>query len=232
MDIAEFDHFVDEYDTLHRANIAITGEAPPYFAEYKIKALSKILLHSGVHPERILDFRSGTGSSIPFFRHYFPIAKLTCADISKRSLDVAEARFSGVADSLQVEAGIIPVGSDTFDVTFSACVFHHIPREEHPRWLRELRRVTQPGGMLAVFEHNPINILTVRAVNACAFDANARLIRARELMRRCLQAGWVQPRVRYHLFFPRVLSSMRPLEHYLSSFPFGAQYSVVAMKPD
>jgi len=35
MDRAEFDKFADEYYALHAANIAMTGESPEYFADYK-----------------------------------------------------------------------------------------------------------------------------------------------------------------------------------------------------
>ena len=39
MDSAEFDSFADEYYQQHVANIAITGENPEYFHEYKVKFL-------------------------------------------------------------------------------------------------------------------------------------------------------------------------------------------------
>ena len=116
------------------------------------------------------------------------------------------------------------------DVTFSACVFHHIPHEEHVHWLRELRRVTRPGGMLMVFEHNPLNPFTVHAVNSCSFDVNARLIRAKLLMARYREAGWDRPSVQYHLFFPRALAVFRLLERHLVRLSLGAQYSVAATK--
>jgi hypothetical protein len=76
---------------------------------------------------------------------------------------------------------------------FSACVFHHIPHGEHWGWLRELYRVVRPGGLLSVFEHNPLNPLTLHAVNTCPFDLNARLIQAGQLARQCRAAGWSSP---------------------------------------
>lgn len=230
MEVAEFDRFADEYYQMHRANIAITGEPPEYFAEYKIKVLVEEARHYGVSAERIIDFGSGIGNSIPHFRRHFPAARLTGADVSQRSLEVAGARFPGQADRLRIDAGRIPAEDDRFDLAFSACVFHHIPHEEHVAWLRELLRVTRPGGMLSVFEHNPLNPLTVRAVNTCPFDENARLLRPSQLLRRCREAGWGQPRVRFHLFFPRALAALRPLERYLTRVPVGAQYSVSSIK--
>jgi hypothetical protein len=84
--------------------------------------------------------------------------------------------------------------------------------------------------MLTIFEHNPLNPLTVRAVNTCPFDANAHLIRAKQLIERYRKSGWVGPRARYHLFFPHALSGLRILETYLSGVPFGGQYAVSAIK--
>jgi hypothetical protein len=37
---AEFDRFADEYENRHRRNIAVTGENPEFFAEYKISQLA------------------------------------------------------------------------------------------------------------------------------------------------------------------------------------------------
>ena len=230
MDHAEFDRFADEYRALHQANVAITGEAPEFFAEYKIKALRGIAASANVQPRRILDFGSGVGNSVAQFGRSFAGTELTCADVSQRSLDVAEQRHPGAMHSLRIEGGRLAAEDQCFDISFSACVFHHIPHEEHAAWLRELHRVTRTGGLLSVFEHNPLNPLTVRAVNTCPFDANARLIRAGVFARRCAEAGWRRPQVRYHLFFPRALAALRPMDRMLTWCPLGAQYSVTAVR--
>ena len=98
-------------------------------------------------------------------------------------------------------------------------------------WLRELYRITKPRGLIAIFEHNPWNPLTVHAVNTCLFDENAKLIVARDMARRLADAGWVSPQIQYNLFFPRALSLLRPLESGLRWLPLGAQYAVLARKP-
>jgi hypothetical protein len=117
-------------------------------------------------------------------------------------------------------------------MTFSACVFHHIPHEEHVYWLCELRRITRPGGMLGISEHNPLNPLTVRVVNSCPFDENGRLIRASGLVESYRESGWKDVKVQYHVFFPHALAGLRGLESFLSSVPFGGQYSVIGIKAD
>jgi SAM-dependent methyltransferase len=231
MDAAEFDRFADEYHEQHRANIAITGEDPAYFAAYKIRLFADALHARGIESGRILDFGSGTGNSLPFFRQHLPQATLTGADVSQRSLDLAESRFPGTARLLRIDDDHIPGEDGSFDAAFSACVFHHIPHEQHVAWLRELRRVVRPGGLLAIFEHNPLNPLTVRAVNTCPFDINARLIRAGAFARAYREAGWPEQSIRYHIFFPRKLAALRGLEPSLARFPFGAQYSIMATRP-
>ena|GEM_PF-5345981 len=73
-----------------------------------------------------------------------------------------------------------------------------------------------------------INPLTVRAVNTCEFDVNAKLITARNLKQACLDAGFSDVAVRFRIFFPHMLAKLRPLEKYLTHVPLGAQYSVYA----
>ncbi|HEY2861729.1 MAG TPA: class I SAM-dependent methyltransferase [Terracidiphilus sp.] len=230
MNTTEFDRVADEYENLHAANIAITGERPEYFHEYKIRALQRMTQQRCIDVKCLLDFGSGIGNSIPFLRKYFPQAQATGADVSRRSLAIAETRFPGMATGLLIEEARIPAEDNSFDVAFSACVFHHIPWEEHVDWLAELRRVTRPAGMLAVFEHNPRNPLTVRAVNTCPFDENARLIGAERLADLLRAAGWGNVETKYHVFFPHALAALRILDTYLIRVPFGGQYSVSAVK--
>lgn len=227
MNSAEFDQFADEYDQQHRANIAVTGEGPEYFSEYKIQEFARII---GPDRKALLDFGSGTGNSIPWFQKYFPASALTGVDVSQKSLDLAQRRFPGLANGVLMQGDKIPADSNTFDAAFSACVFHHIDHDEHVKWLAELHRTVRPGGMLTIFEHNPLNPLTVRAVNTCPFDINARLIAARVLAGRFKAAGWSGLKVRYHVFFPRALAGLRFLEPWLSWLPLGGQYSVSAVK--
>lgn len=227
MDAAEFDQFADEYDRQHRANIAITGEGPEYFSEYKIRALRAIV---GADVKTVLDFGSGTGNSIPYFQKYFPQSRLTGVDPSQRSLDIADARFPGAALGLVMSGNRIPAADSAYDAAFSACVFHHIDHAEHVKWLSELRRVVRQGGTLTIFEHNPLNPLTVRAVNTCPFDINAKLISARRFAQRYRAAGWSRLKLRYHVFFPRALAALRGVEPALAWLPLGGQYSITATK--
>jgi SAM-dependent methyltransferase len=226
METKEFDKFADEYYNLHSRNIRVSGEGPDFFAEYKIKDVAfQLKAHAG-KSHTILDFGSGIGNSVPYFRKYFPNAALTCGDVSQRSLEVSRERYPGSEQYAQIADDRLPFADDSFDVVFSACVFHHIPHEEHVHWLAELNRVTRLGGRLFIFEHNPLNPLTVHAVRTCPFDENARLIDGWTFSKRVAEAQWSNVKVRYRIFFPRALAILRILEPYMQFFPLGAQYYV------
>jgi len=222
---AEFDAHAAEYAATHARNIAITGESPEFFHEYKVIDTRAATARDGFDPSRILDFGAGVGNSIPHFRHRFPAATLTSADASPRSLAIARERFPGASETVLVdEDRPLDLPDAHFDLVFSACVFHHIDHSRHAFWLGELRRVTRPGGRLFIFEHNPLNPLTVRAVNTCPFDENAVLIGAGALSRAVAAAGWARPEIAYRIFFPGALAALRPIERALTWLPLGAQY--------
>jgi SAM-dependent methyltransferase len=230
MQESEFDRFADEYRQTHAKNIRMSGEEPEFFAEYKVRSTRRAVDRSSLRVERILDFGAGVGNSIPFFRKWFPNAVLSCADVSGKSLDVARARFPDAAELLRIESASLPAVDASYDLAFSACVFHHIAPAEHLGWLEEMKRVVRPGGMLALFEHNPWNPLTVRAVKDCPFDVNAKLLSMPELKRKALAAGWPNVAHEFCVFFPGSLAALRPLERLLTRLPLGAQYALFALR--
>lgn len=224
---SEFDVFADEYTALHTRNIALSGEGSGFFAAYKVADVADLCRREGIVPQAILDFGAGIGNSVPFFRSAFPDAEIVCADVSEKSLAVAAQRFPGQARLVRIEDAL-PFEDASFDLVFTACVFHHIPPEDHAAVLLEQKRVLRPGGRLVIFEHNPMNPLTVHAVNTCPLDANAILIRASVMAARLRKAGLAVRAVRYRLFFPHCLRALRRLEPLLTSVPLGAQYYIEA----
>jgi ubiquinone/menaquinone biosynthesis C-methylase UbiE len=230
MDEAEFDKFADEYRDLHAANIKMSGEKPEYFAEYKIIDIAAELRSEQQAARKALDFGAGVGYSVPFFARHMPGTRVTCLDVSRKSLDFGAARHGEAAEFRYFDGRQIPYPDGTFDVALASCVFHHIPHDQHVALLAEICRVLTPGGRLFVFEHNPLNPLTRHAVNTCAFDEHAELVLAPTMRRRTLDAGFAAARVRYRIFFPHVLRGLRPLEARLTWLPLGAQYYVAARK--
>ena len=230
MDKAEFDNFADEYRELHATNIAASGETPEFFARYKVRDIACALQGLKTTPRDILDFGCGVGASVPHLREFFASSSLIAIDVSEKSLEVARARFPGAADFRSFDGEHIPLDDASVDLALAACVFHHIPVQRHVPLLRELLRVLRPGGRLFVFEHNPWNPLTLRAVRNCPFDENAVLIPNGRMRHRMKQAGFDRVECRFRLFFPHLLRALRPAEAALAWCPLGAQYSASGTK--
>lgn len=220
--LPEFDRYADSYGTLHAASVRLSGEQPGYFSEYKIRAMALELQGNSI--EKIVDFGAGIGASIAHVSHFFPNAALTCLDVSAESLRRAREVHGVAAEYRVYDGGVLPVDPLSVDLVFAACVFHHIPPEDHIRTLRAIRSILKPGGHVFIFEHNPWNPLTVHAVNNCPFDENAILIGAGAMRKLMTEAGFSQLKREYCVFFPARLAMLRSMERYLGWLPLGAQY--------
>jgi SAM-dependent methyltransferase len=223
----QFDGYAASYEQHHARSIRFSGETTDYFAAYKVEIVAAEV------PEpaggcRILDFGGGTGNAIGHFRRHFPASRIMLADPSAKSLEAARARHPGVAELIHLTREELPLGTASCDVVFAACVFHHVPAARHVSILRELRRVLRPGGSLFIFEHNPLNPLTRKAVRDCPFDADAVLIHGREMCARLDFAGFPSARPRYRVFFPHMLRRLRRFEPRLAWLPLGGQYYIHA----
>jgi SAM-dependent methyltransferase len=226
----EFDRFADEYRNQLAANIAVSGESPEFFAEYKVADIAAVLKQRGLADGdlHVLDFGAGIGNSVPHFRKHLPGVSITCLDVSRKSLELGRARFGEMAEFVHFDGDELPFPDGGFDVVLCACVLHHIDHAQHRAVLERLRRMLSPHGLLFVYEHNPLNPLTVRAVNTCPFDENAELVKPHRLRATLKAAGFSKSATRYRIFFPHFLSKLRGLEQYLRWCPLGAQYVAIA----
>jgi SAM-dependent methyltransferase len=230
MDRPEFDQFAGNYRQQHAANIRSSGEEPEFFHEYKVNDVVAETSRRKLIPGRILDFGGGVGNSIPFLRKAFPASEIVLLDTSLESLRLAGETHADLARLQHFDGKTIPFSDGHFDLVFAACVFHHIPEELQVPLLIEIERVLAPRGSFFIFEHNPFNPLTVRAVRNCPFDENAVLISAGRMRRRLAAARLHRNTVAYRIFFPNAFRKLRVIEPHLRWLPLGAQYFVHALK--
>jgi 2-polyprenyl-3-methyl-5-hydroxy-6-metoxy-1,4-benzoquinol methylase len=213
-EVEKFDHYAKSYRDAHRESVRISGEAPEYFAEHKLGCLERAWVLPGAS---VLDFGCGTGSLTRLLAGRF--ARVAGYDPSAQSLGMAREQAPAV--TFYESDGEIP--DRGFDVAILSGVLHHVPPAERTTVLEHVVRKLSPGGRLFVFEHNPYNPLTRRAVAACPFDDDAILLPPREIRALLAQAKLSLVRQDYVLFFPRPLARLRPLEPLLRGFPLGAQ---------
>lgn len=225
----EFDVHAKNYSEVLDKSIGLSGEDSAYFAEYKIRDLHRELAERGAGSGaglRLLDFGCGVGASMPHARRYFAKAELLGVDVSEESLELARMRHGDFARFFVMTGGELPAEAAALDAAYAMCVFHHVDEAMQIELLSKVRSRLKPGGLLMVYEHNPFNPLTVRVVNNCPFDENAKLIRASDMAKRCREAGFRGVQVKYRVFFPGFLKVFRFAERFLSWLPLGGQYYV------
>ena len=169
MDEAEFDKFATEYRAMHAANIKASGESPEYFAEYKIVDIARDAAALGALPAqpRVLDFGAGVGYSVPFFARHLPAAKVTCLDVSQKSLEVGESQHGARAEFTHFDGARIPYADATFDVALASCVFHHIPETEHVALLDRGPVRPSPSAEHGRLRGANVLLVTIESLGAC-----------------------------------------------------------------
>jgi SAM-dependent methyltransferase len=213
-EVEKFDKYAGSYEAALQASVRMSGEGPEYFAQHKLGCLERLGVPAGTP---VLDYGCGTGSlTEPLSRHF---AAVSAFDPSSRSLERARER-APAATFYDTEAAIPEAA---FGLVVLSGVLHHVPPGERLALLLSAAAKLRPGGQLVVFEHNPYNPLTVRAVRDCPFDDDAILLPPRELRALLRRSGLRAVRQDYVLFFPRALARLRPLETLLRSCPLGAQ---------
>src|SRR5579859_7992447 len=217
---ATFDRHIESYDQLVAESIKASGEPITYFVEYKVQCLKRL----GVE-EPILDFGCGIGNLTK--RLVETYGRVHGYDPSVESLRVAATRAAGAV--MHEDVAQIPAGE--FRTVVVAGVLHHVEPAARVDLLGKIAEKMAPGGRVVVFEHNPWNPLTRRAVAPCAFDDDAVLLWPWQIRSALTQVGFRDVDLRYIVFFPRFLASLRPLEPKLSWLFLGAQTMCIATKP-
>lgn len=221
--MAEFDAFAATYEQTLDASIGITGESFDYFAQYKAAYIARNVASLG--PARILDYGCGVGLLSKHLHTLMPEKRIDGFDVSEESI-------LRVGPELQLQGAFTSeeclIGRD-YDVIVIANVLHHVQPQDRAELIQRVAARLRAGGKLAVFEHNPLNPLTRRAVSRCAFDGDAILLPQGET-RGYFPDREFRVRRDYIVFFPHLLSWLRPLEPFLAWCPLGAQYAAIATK--
>ena len=176
----------------------------------------------------LLDIGCGIGLSHPFLQPH--IGSLAGVDVSAEAIDTARELNTDVDYRVQ-EGDRLPFESGSFDFCSTVCVMHHVPVDQWPAFVAEAWRVTKPGGLFAVYEHNPINPMTRWAVWRCPFDHDAVLLRTGKVCELLRKQGFEIVTQRYLFFMPFDRPWARRFDRLLWWLPLGAQYVVCGRRP-
>ena len=226
MNKATFDEFGANYDEALQKGIGLSGETKDFFAESRIRFLSRVLPPKTM--PRVLDYGCGTGSATPFLLRLPGVTKLVGVDVSDRSLDRARQVWQQPAAEFHNLTRLSSLAP--FDLVFCNGVFHHIPSQERACAFGQIHQALLPGGHLAFWENNPWNPGTRWVMSRIPFDRDAQMLWPRASRRALSEAGFRILQTHFAFIFPKALKTLRILEWPLRSFPFGAQYMILAKK--
>lgn len=136
---------------------------------------------------RALDAGCGTARALPLLRAAVgPSGTVVGVDLTPEMLHEAAALGRRGAGALvEADGERLPLRAGAFDAVFAAGLVHHLP--DPVRGLRELARVTAPGGRLALF--HPLGRAALAARRGHQLRADD--IRAQPRLGRALaETGW------------------------------------------
>lgn len=217
----KFDAYAGSYEKLHGTSVAASGEDPAYFHQYKIDCLARL---RAPRTGPVLDFGCGIGNLTE--RLVLAYDEVHAYDPSKESVETAKERAAKATFHTLLDT--LPTGH--FETAVLSGVLHHVPPADRQELLGRVRGMLRPGGRLVVFEHNPLNPLTRRAVATCEFDDDAILLYPWEARKLLASSGFTDVDLDYIVFFPRPLAFLRALEPRMSWLALGAQQMLVGRR--
>jgi SAM-dependent methyltransferase len=235
----EFDQHKETYRSDIDKAVAFSGQSHDFFTRVKAEYLIDLLRafendrgtpSTAAPPMEVLDIGCGHGHIHPYLKQSGMRIKLSAIDVA--ATVVEEARLMNpTVDYRSYEGERLPYDDRSFDVAYTIAVMHHVPPPQWPAFLLEMRRVVRPGGLIVIFEHNPINPLTQWIVRTCPIDDNAVLLGSRHLSKLAVQAKFASVESRYILFTPLDGPRYRAFDKMIGWLPLGAQYYVSARVP-
>lgn len=146
---AMFDRIAHRYDLLNRVlSLGIDQR-------WRRRTVRALALDDTPSPYRVLDLATGTGDLALLIAGRHPDGQVVGLDPAGRMLERAriKAGEAGVADRVELitgDAEALPFPDASFEGVTIAFGIRNVPDRE--RALREMRRVTRPGGRVAVLE--------------------------------------------------------------------------------
>jgi len=229
--VAEFDQHRTTYENRIGHALRLSGQEHDFFLKVKADILAELLPCPAERALRVLDVGCGNGGLHRFLLGNAPTIRLTGVEVAADF--VAGARDANPGVEYDVYDGRrLPYDDAGFDAAFAVCVLHHVPPPQWPGFAAELRRVVRPGGLVAVFEHNPLNPVTLYIVKTCPIDRGAVLLRAPQLDALLRGAGLCEGRHEFILFTPFKSPGFRRFDRLVRCLPLGAQYVSFARVPE
>lgn len=147
-DLPGFPHDEIQAQFVGSSRVDALNEAYAFYRHFKGICASNGAAFEGT--QSLLDFGCGWGRFIRFFAKDFSPERIFGADVDPGILQICED--TGVPGNFQrVDSiGALQLPDACIDKAIAYSVFTHLPEHVHLHWMRELARVTRPGGIFAL----------------------------------------------------------------------------------
>lgn len=222
---SQFERDRTSYRDAVNRSIGFSGSDVDFFTKLKADDLVSMLRRrlGPVARARVLDVGSGPGATDAHLAPF--VGELHGVDVALPLVEAA-AEANPAVRYHHYDGERLPFEDGAFDASFAICVLHHVEIHTRAKFVREMARVTRAGGLVALYEHNPLNPLTRVAVARCDFDEDVQLLHRSEVVRLFEAAGCRVVEERWIVFFPWRGNALRTIERGLAWLPLGAQHVV------
>ena len=217
----DFDDFASNYENHISNSFGNIDNDVSYYHSAKAKIAKNELDYT---PKKILDFGCGIGLMINFLIQNFKDSDFFAYDDSEKSLEYVKAKYPKVNCISKLDV------KEEFDLIFVSNVIHHVKSSERNSLFEKIHDLLAVDGHLLIYEHNPYNPITLKLVANCAFDADAELIKKKDLIKLCSFNNLQLKKSGYIHFFPSKLKFLFNTEKYLKWCFLGAQYFCIFKK--
>ena len=111
-----------------------------------------------------LEFGIGTASNSIMALNLYPNHKITGLDVDPKVLEIAKSKIEKLSkpiDTIQYDGIKSNLSASSFDIIFSALVFHHLDHEKKAIAFEEINRLLKTKGRFVFIDWgNPSNLLT------------------------------------------------------------------------
>jgi len=229
---APFDSRADDYQDQLQQGLRLSGESKEHFARARLAHLRRWWGRTArPEPARILDYGCGVGDVALLLAEAFPRARVLGADPSPRFIEQASRELGSERVSFVRLDGYSALDAEPADLVHLNGVVHHVPPAERGPFFAALARAVRPGGVVALFDNNPLNPGTRAIMRRIPFDRGCDPVPAGGVRAGLEAAGLRVLQTRFLFWFPAALRALRPLERGLERVPLGAQYAHYAERP-
>lgn len=224
-----FDNYNTKYDRVIEQSIGFLPTSHDFYLKAKVDLfIQRLQFHfDSINSCSVLDFGCGIGKLDHLLQPH--LGQLSGLDISSQSIETA-SKLNPLVNYSSYDGNVVPYHDDAFDAIIVSCVMHHISKDNRLQTLKEIYRLLKPGGIIAIFEHNPINPLTQWVVMRCEFDKDADLLFRKESISLLKQSGFSSLYSDYLLYLPFPFPRPAKLQKLRRLIPFGAQYLAEGQK--